>query len=172
MNAPVDVPAWLRPSQGEFLTPEELAILTVLFDGILPADHARQIPGAIDVGGADFVSRLLAPRQGDPEVVYWEVPAWRQLYRSVLRGLDQWSTNTHGVSLKSLDPGKVVALLGQLEIGAVAGLPTEFSQKDVFKTLRRHCIQGCFSDPRWGGNRDMKMWRAMGYAQPAEDLYP
>jgi gluconate 2-dehydrogenase gamma chain len=42
----------------------------------------------------------------------------------------------------------------------------------LFTTLRRHCIQGCFADPRWGGNKNKVMWRGIGYLQPAEDLYP
>jgi hypothetical protein len=36
-------------------------------------------------------------------------------------------------------------------------------QRQLFALLRDHCIQGCFADPRWGGNRDAAMWRWFGY---------
>ena len=45
-----EVPAWLqRPAKG-YLTPAEIAQVDAIFARILPADHPRQIPGAVDAG--------------------------------------------------------------------------------------------------------------------------
>ena len=37
-----------------------------------------------------------------------------------------------------------------------------------FDLLRAHCIEGCFCDPRWGGNRDGIMWRWFDYLYRSE----
>jgi hypothetical protein len=49
------------------------------------------------------------------------------------------------------------------------GFVKEIDQKRLFATLRSHCIEGCFGDPRWGGNDGGAMWRWFGYTTPAED---
>ena len=36
--------------------------------------------------------------------------------------------------------------------------------------MRNHCIEGCFADPRWRGNRDAVMWRWLGSHGPAEEF--
>jgi hypothetical protein len=49
-------------------------------------------------------------------------------------------------------------------------MPGEVDQKRLFATLRGHCIEGCFSDPRWRGNRDGIVWRWIGYLEPTRDF--
>lgn len=165
---PDTVPAWLRKPASGHLTPQQTAMLDCLFERILPADHARQIPGARESGASGFVSQLLAM---DPET-YFEIPNWQRLYAAGLPALEQYAVNRHQKSLVDLDAAQVDELLTSLESGALAGFPAGIDQKVLFVTLRRHCIQGCFADPRWGGNKDRLMWRAIGYLQPAEDLFP
>jgi hypothetical protein len=161
------VPAWLRKPEAGYLSDEQKKMLDVLFEGILPADHARQIPGAAETGASEFVSQLLT-MGGD---TYWEIPNWQKLYTEALPALDQHAKSQYQKPLASLDPAQISELLAGLETGKLAGLPSGLDQKILFVTLRRHCIQGCFADPRWGGNKDRVMWRAIGYLQPAEDLF-
>ena len=162
-----NVPLWLRRQEEGALDGSQLATLDRLFDGILPADHARQIPSAREARASRFVSRLLAM---DPSV-YVEIPSWKALYPRALVALDGYATQKYGKAVAGLDDASLIELLVGLESGALPGLPADLDQKVVFTTLRRHCIQGCFADPRWGGNEDKVMWRAMGYLQPAEDLF-
>ena len=49
--------------------------------------------------------------------------------------------------------------------------PDGLDQKRVFATMRNHCIEGCFADPRWRGNRDAVMWRWLGSHGPAEEFH-
>jgi gluconate 2-dehydrogenase gamma chain len=162
-----DVPAWLqRPAKG-YLTPAEIAQVDAIFSRILPADHARQIPGAVEAGASSFVSELLAM----DAAVYWEIPNWRTLYRAALPALDDYARANFQAALVALTDDQMNSVIGGLEAGSLAGFSAAIDQKLLFTTLRRHCIQGSFADPRWGGNKNNVMWRGIGYLQPAEDLY-
>lgn len=162
-----NIPTWLRRPAASILDDAQLAALDRLFDGILPADHTRQIPGAREARASRFVNQLLAM---DPSV-YEEIPAWRALYLKALGELEKYCNKKYAKTLADIEDASLVELLTQLEAAALEGLATDLDQKVVFTTLRRHCIQGCFADPRWGGNDNKIMWRALGYLQPAENLY-
>ena len=154
-------------TDDRFLTPDEEGQLEALFSGLFPRDPARGIPGATDAGAAGFVSRLLALDAG----VYDEIPAWRPLYRTGLAALDAYSRTTHDRGLGELTADEMTALLKALDAGQLPGLPPELSQVTLWKTLWRHCLQGAFADPRWGGNRDGVMWRWLGcHGAPEEVL--
>jgi len=150
--------SWTHASQAEGLTPEQLAQLAVLMDRLLPGDARRGIPSASEVGAASFVSRLL----GRAPDIYREIPAWRELYPTALSGLDGYAMSQFGRPLTGLTPAEIDGLLSGLQVGGLPGISTA-DQKLWFKTLLRHCYQGCFGDPRWGGNHGARMWRAIGY---------
>jgi len=119
------------------------------------------------------LSRLLA-RSAD---TYWEIPSWAKLYPLALAALDQYAQQKYRQPLTALSDEQMIAILGGLEAGNLAEFPasadgTTLDQAVLFKTFRRHCIQGCLSAPRWGGNDQGSVWKALGYLQPATDLYP
>lgn len=160
------VPEWQQiPTQG-YLTPAEIAQIDRIMDRMLPDDPARHIPGAMRCGVSNFISLLLTKSE---VTTFREIPDWRKLYRDSLVVLEQWSQARHGTALVDLDDAKVDALIRGLEQGNLAGFPPSASQQQtLFKTFLRHMQQGCFGDPRWGGNKDKMMWRALGYLQSAE----
>jgi hypothetical protein len=124
-------PAWLTTPGAGYLTPDELAMLDVLFDAILPADHARQIPGAVEVGASDFVSQLLAMA----DVVYEEISAWRRLYHASLTALNDYARAKFGQPLRGLTPAQAHDVVKGLEDGSVEGLPRP--------STRRRCSPRC-----------------------------
>jgi len=149
----------LKQPQTEFLTAAEKAQVAALFDGILPGSDTS--PGASEVGAADYLSRLL----GQDGSEYYEIPKWQQLYRTALPLLESAAQSSYqGKGLSELSAEQRRELLTKLSRGTLEG--TEgFDQKTLFATLRGHCIEGCFSDPRWGGNKEAAMWRWYGYLQ-------
>ena len=149
-----------------FLTESEMKQLDAIFARILPADHTRQIPGAIEAKASRFVSQLLAMEPS----VYFEIPIWRTLYRDSLAALDAYCKTNFNTGLVETASTRIDELLSKLETGNATGLDS-LDQKILFMTFRRHCIQGCFADPRWGGNDGKIMWRALGYMQAPEDFY-
>lgn len=158
---------WLLvPPAERFFRPEELEIVRALFAEIIPGDPARGIPGAVEADAAEFVNRLLAMT---PEI-YEEIPLWQSRYRDGLPRLDAEARARYSRSIPELGSEERIALLRGLEAGELSQLGDAAVQKDLFVTLRRHCIQGCFADPRWGGNKEGIIWRWFGYLRPAENL--
>ena len=159
------VPEWQQtPAQG-YLTTAEIAQIDRIMNRLLPEDLPRQIPGAVRAGVSNFISLLLARSEA---TTYHEIVDWQKLYRDSLVALEQWSQTTHGAALVSLDDAKVDGLIRGLEQGNLGGFTAATPQQTLFKTLLRHMQQGCFGDPRWGGNKDKIMWRALGYLQAPE----
>jgi gluconate 2-dehydrogenase gamma chain len=153
------------PTPG-FFTKDELAQLDALFGEIVLADRARGIPGAREAGAANFVDCLLGM---SPEV-YWEIPIWGQLYKAGLPIVSEASQKLYGKSLTELSSNQRQELLANLQQKKLSAVPNSFDQGTFFTTLHRHCVQACFSDPRWGGNKDNLMWRWFGYLAPAEEV--
>lgn len=157
--------------QAVFFWPEQRKQLEVLFDAILPG--TADSPGATDAGAAELVDRLL----GAEPPTYYEVPAWRTLYVDGLAALDAACRARNKVPLASATPAHATELVADLAAGAIEGMPAGpagtagtagVDQHQLFGVLRAHCIEGCFADPRWGGNRNSVMWRWYGYLGPSQ----
>jgi gluconate 2-dehydrogenase gamma chain len=153
------------PRDKRHLDDAQEKALDVLFEAILPGTDTS--PGARDAKAARYVSVMLAV--DDPR--YYEIPPWRELYEQALPALDSASEALNaGRKVADLGPGEATSLLRSLASGTLEGLPPGLDQKRLFSTLRGHCIEGCFADPRWGGNDDAVIWRWFGYAKPAEEF--
>jgi gluconate 2-dehydrogenase gamma chain len=154
-----------QASQARFFWPEQRKQLEVLFDAILPG--TEDSPGATDANAAELIDRLL----GAEPASYYEVPAWRRLYVSGLAALDAACRARHHVALAAATPAHATELVADLAAGAIHELPATgvaIDQRLLFGVLRAHCIEGCFADPRWGGNRSSVMWSWYGYLTPAQ----
>ena len=155
-----------KPPQGKFFSQRELKQVEALFSEIVPSNPERKIPGAREADAAEFDNRLLAM----DDSTYYEIPQWRNLYREALSGLSKICMDSFGRSIEDLLSAERLEILKKLSAGQLQGFSESLDQKRFFEVLRRHCIQGCFADPRWGGNKDMIMWRWYGYLQPAEGV--
>jgi gluconate 2-dehydrogenase gamma chain len=156
----------LNSPEPGFLNEEQRAQAAALFDALLPG--SSDAPGATDAGAVDYLDSLLTR---DP-TSYYEIQGWRDLYTHALSALDEAARQANGRGgLAALGREEVTALLGQLQRGEAEGLPDGLDQKRVFTTMRNHCIEGCFADPRWRGNRDAVMWRWLGSHGPAEEFH-
>jgi gluconate 2-dehydrogenase gamma chain len=155
----------LQPGPERFLGASEKEQVAALFEAILPGDEHS--PGAKEVDAAEYLSVLLAL----DDSAYYELAGWKKLYGQALPALDLTSAELHeGRGLIELSLQERAELLSSLAQGTLAGMPAEIDQPKFFATLRGHCIEGCFADPRWGGNRDGLMWRWFGYLTAAEDV--
>jgi hypothetical protein len=75
----------------------------------------------------------------------------------------------NGSKVAQISKDKLIDLLDKLSKSQLPGTPAGFDQSGFFETLRNHCIEGCFADPRWGGNKDNRMWRWFGYLHEPEE---
>ncbi|MDZ4792683.1 MAG: gluconate 2-dehydrogenase subunit 3 family protein [Bacteroidota bacterium] len=161
---------WILPEQTTgFLNEIQKEQLTVLFNAILPGDTANHVPNAAKSGAIAFVDLLLAR----DESVFGDIPKWKALYPKALQIMQEQSVTQFNTSLKELSAEKAASLIMQLEAGALANFlfnGEKIDQPSLFDTLRRHCIQGCFSDARWGGNTNRVMWKWYGYQEETKEI--
>ncbi len=99
----------------------------------------------------------------------------REIYRAGLKSLDGFANSKFGSNFADLSSDQQDQLVGALESGDASNFdhPTA---KDFFKLVRDHTIQGMFSDPLYGGNRNYVGWNLIGYpgvqrAYTAEDIH-
>ena len=81
-------------------------------------------------------------------------------YRAGLGTLDDVTKKKHGRRFVDLDETTQIRLLSDMEDGKVAGFP---EAKGFFKMVLEDVYEGMFSDPLYGGNRDLVGWKLVGY---------
>lgn len=155
---------------GTFFTPTQRRQIEALFRAIHPRDVARGIPGADDCDAAQFLDLLLQWPVTGPIKIHPDLASWKTNYPQWLAKLDAAAKSQFGQALEALPDDKVTELLGQLEQGKLASVGSAGEQQTMFDTIWRHCLQGCWSDPRWGGNRDRIMWQWLGYLQKPKSV--
>ncbi len=156
-----------------FLTAAELAFVTAAADRLIPPDATG--PGASEAGVPTFIDRQLAGPWGRGDHLYLGGP-WpsgppsqgyqsrltpAEYYRTSIAAIDTHTSGQHGAVFSALDPGAQDAVLKQLEAGT---LPMRgVAPKEFFTMLLQNVNEGYFSDPIYGGNRDMGGWKMIGF---------
>lgn len=84
------------------------------------------------------------------------------LYRRGLRSLDRYSEVAEGAPFVELDDEAQDRIVGALADDEATGFDVP-SAEGFFELVRRHVIEGMFSDPIYGGNRGYAGWRLIGY---------
>jgi hypothetical protein len=161
---------WILPEQTTgFLDEAQQSQLTVLFNAILPGDTLNNVPDAAQSGAVSFLDLLLTR----DEPVFADIPKWKVLYPKALQALNEQSVQQFNKPLQELTGEQATSIMAQLETGSLINFQSggeKIDQPILFDTLRRHCIQGCFSDTRWGGNTDRVMWKWYGYQEETKEL--
>lgn len=167
--------AAVRPP-WEFFTEPEAALITAAVDRLIPADDA--FAGAVGAGVPTFIDRQLAGSygaghrlyrqgpfaEGTPEQGYQMPLTPAELYRLGLAAFGAWARQGYGGAFETLDGRLQDAALKKLESGE-AGF-NELPSAVFFETLLANTVEGFFSDPMHGGNRDMVGWRMVGFPGP------
>jgi gluconate 2-dehydrogenase gamma chain len=114
-------------------------------------------PGAREGGAVYYLDRALSGAYA----------GMQQTYRQGLAALDALSRARHGIEFVHLSDAYQDATLADLEAGGVEEFDG-LSSAEFFHLCVTHTMEGMFSDPIHGGNRDFAGWRAVGYpgAQP------
>lgn len=149
-------PPWrLRGQSGvgepKALTAEEKEILGHICERIVPED---EYPGARKLGAVEFIDRLLKEAH----------PDWIVVYRTGLKATDKNARRLYGKRFAELAAEQQDELLrkmerGEFHISKCDGVPCE----EFFAMVRSHTMHGCYSHPKWGGNRDKAAWKMIGY---------
>jgi gluconate 2-dehydrogenase gamma chain len=157
-----------------FLNLEEAAFVEALVDHMVPADELS--PKGTDIGLNIFIDRALAGGWGKGDRLYMQGP-WKrgtpnqgyqlpltpaQLYRAGIAATNAYCRKTYGKTFDHLDEKQreeVLVGLSTAKITFVDGLPVNSFWGTVYATV----MQGMFSDPIYGGNRDKAGWKLIGF---------
>jgi gluconate 2-dehydrogenase gamma chain len=166
-----------RPAQPSkaylFFNPAEAAFIDAAVARLIPKDENG--PGALEVGVPEYIDRQLAGAWGTGERLYRSGP-WHpgtpsqgyqlpftpaELFRAAIRAVDRRFTR---LAAKEQDAYLDSLQKGKADLG---GVPSNV----FFESLLEVTIEGFFSDPAYGGNRDMAAWKMIGFPGAYADFY-
>ena len=162
------------PREWRFFDAQEAAAVDAIVDRLIPADGNG--PGGRDAGVPEFIDRQLAGPWGAGLQFYAAGPfasgTPRQGYQLphtpaalVREGLARLrpvaEARLGGRRLEEARPEELDALLRSLERGETDLSPIPSAV--FFRQLLDLAMEGFFSDPVYGGNRDMAGWKLVGF---------
>lgn len=163
-----------EPAGYAFLNLDEAAFIESLVDHMVPADDLT--PKGTDVGINIYIDRALAGAWGKGDRLYMQGP-WKkglpsqgyqlpltpaQLYRSGIEATNTHCRKTYGKSFDRLDEvqrEEVLIGLSTAKINFENGLPVRVFWSALYQTV----MEGMFSDPIYGGNRNKVGWQMIGF---------
>ena len=169
---PPAAPGAVEPST--FLTTQERVFIDAAVARLIPSDDLG--PGAKEAGVTNFIDRQLAGAFGQAQTWYMQGP-WSegtanqgfqsrqtpaQMYRAAIEAIDAHCRQAFGdkafAELPADDQDKVLTDLekGEMDLQGVKA-------ESFFAAFLQNTIEGFFSDPIYGGNRDMVSWRLIGF---------
>src|SRR6185436_10500273 len=142
-----------------FFTPTQRKQVEALFEAILPGSDANAV---------EYIDTLLTMDHD----TYYAIPQMRTLYPVGLLVVEDAARRMFtGRGIADLTLDERTQLLDKLAAGKIEG--TSFAAADqqrFFNELRTRCIEGCFADTRWDGNRDSVMWKWYGWTVPPQEF--
>jgi len=157
-----------------FLDLDEAAFVEALVDHMVPADELT--PKGTDLGINIYIDRALAGGWGKGDRLYMQGP-WKagvpsqgyqlpltpaQLYRAGIEATNAHCSKAYGSSFDRLSEAQreeVLIGLSTAKITFDSGLPVRVFWSTLYQTV----MEGMFSDPIYGGNRDKAGWRMIGF---------
>jgi gluconate 2-dehydrogenase gamma chain len=153
-----------------FFNAEEAAFIEAACERLIPADEVG--PGALQAGVPNYLDKQLGGAWGSGERLYRSGP-WKQgtpsqgyqlpftpgeLFHTALRAIQGEFKDK---AFKDLPPEQQDAYLKSLEAGGkdLDGVPSAV----FFQMLLQMTVEGFFSDPVYGGNKDMVAWKMIGF---------
>ncbi len=157
-----------------YLNLDEAAFVEALVDHMVPKDEYS--PKGTDMGLNIFIDRALAGGWGKGDRLYMQGP-WKpgvpsqgyqlpltpaELYRAGIAATNAHCVKTYGKTFDRIDEKQrqeVLVGLSSAKITFSDGLPVRVFWSTVYQTV----IEGMFSDPIYGGNRDKAGWKMIGF---------
>jgi gluconate 2-dehydrogenase gamma chain len=163
-----------------FFNAAEAQFIEAACERLIPADESG--PGAIGTDVPNYIDKQLGGAWGAGERLYRSGP-WHpgtpsqgyqlpftpaELFHAALRAINR-NLESQGVSFGTMSGDAQDAYLKSLERGAhdLDGVPSAI----FFDMLRQMSVEGFFSDPVYGGNRDMAAWRMIGFPGAYADYF-
>jgi gluconate 2-dehydrogenase gamma chain len=102
---------------------------------------------------------------------YQSVLTPQEIYRTGLGFVDDYAQSKFKADFIDLDTDQQDQILTDMEADEATGFEGP-GAKAFFTQLRNDTIEGMFSDPMYGGNRDMVGWKLIGYPGAQRNYTP
>jgi gluconate 2-dehydrogenase gamma chain len=157
-----------------YLNLEEAAFVEAVVDHMIPADELS--PKGTDIGVNIYIDRALSGGWGKGERLYMQGP-WKQgvpsqgyqlpltpseLYRAGIKAANAACVKSYGKSFDKISEAQRQEFLLAWQAGKVTfenGPPA----RTFFGMLYQNVMEGMFSDPVYGGNRNKAGWKMIGF---------
>jgi gluconate 2-dehydrogenase gamma chain len=100
-------------------------------------------------------------QKGKPEQGYQLALTPKEFFAAGIAAANAWSRKTYGKEFDRLAPAERVSALKIMEEGKAEFIGV--GSKPFFEALLAATIEGFFSDPIYGGNRDKAAWKMLGF---------
>jgi gluconate 2-dehydrogenase gamma chain len=155
------------------LTEPEAAFFAAAADTIIPADELS--PSGTECGLVTFVDRQLASawgggarmyrsgpfHQGTPEQGYQLALTPRDFFSAGIAAANAWCSKTYEKTFDRLTPAQRTEALKTMEEGKAEFV--DFDSRLFFQRLLTINMEGFFSDPIYGGNRNKASWKMLQF---------
>jgi gluconate 2-dehydrogenase gamma chain len=170
-----DAPPSVSGTGYSYFTKPEIAFIEAALARLIPNDPVG--PGAVEANVPFFIDRQLSGPfgrgdhyflggpwpKGAPEQGYQSRFTPAELYRAAIAAIDQYvAAGFDGGTFALLSAADQDKLLKGLESGSV-NLDQGVNAKSFFSMLLQNTKEGYFSDPIYGGNKDMSAWKMIGF---------
>jgi gluconate 2-dehydrogenase gamma chain len=163
-----------QPAGYTFFQPQEALFIEAVADHMIPKDELT--PSGTDIGLATFIDRALAGSWGKGDRLYMQGPWQRgsanqgyqlpltpaQLYRAAIAGCNAHCRTAYKQTFDRCTSEQKEAFLRELSSGKIT-LAGGLAGRAFFDVLYQNVIEGMFSDPIYGGNRDKIGWKMIGF---------
>jgi gluconate 2-dehydrogenase gamma chain len=172
--APATAAAAPQAAGYEFFNLDEAAFIEALVDHMIPADEIS--PKGTDLGVNIYIDRALAGGWGKGDRLYMQGP-WKQgvpsqgyqlpltpaqLYRAGIEATNVHCRKAYGQPFDRIEAAQREEVLVGLSTGKIKfdnGLPV----RTFWTTLYQTVVEGIYSDPIYGGNRNKAGWAIIGF---------
>lgn len=166
---PIQTEGWL------FFTAEEAVTVEAIVEQLIPADDLS--PSGKEAGCAVFIDRQLTGPFGDSRKLYMQPPFHvgttsqglqssvtpAERYRAGLAALNARCRQTYdGKDFVALESQRRDEVLQSMERSQIHSEEAT-DPRALFELLLQNTIEGFFSDPIYGGNREMAGWKMIGF---------
>ncbi len=156
-----------------FFNPDELAFVKAALDTLIPPDPTG--PGAVEAGCATYMDRQLSGAYGRGARLYLQGPFAEgtpqqgyqlpltpaDLIRAGIADVDAYALATRKQRLRDLDATTRAAVLSEVDQGKAQ---LDHVPGGVwFNQFLNLTMEGYFSDPIYGGNKDKAAWKMIGF---------
>ena len=178
-----DAPEAVHGTSYQFFTPEEARFVEAATARLIPRDELGG--GAIEAGVPFFIDRQLAGEfgraqswymqgpwaEGDPNQGFQSRMAPAAMYRAAIREIDAYCRSSFGNrNFAALSADEQDKVLHGVETGDIA--LSDAPGPVFFELFLTNTTEGFFSDPIYGGNRDMIGWKLIGFPGAHYDYRP